>query len=86
MATEGVILQFLPDAIGEIAKIAADVNDRIENIGARRLQTVLEKLLEEISFNASERSDPDPLRIDADYVKEQLADIARDNDLSKYIL
>jgi ATP-dependent HslUV protease ATP-binding subunit HslU len=86
IGTEGVQLEFAEDSIGAIAKIAADVNERIENIGARRLQTVLEKLLEEISFSASERAADGPVRVDAAYVEQQLADIARDNDLSKYIL
>ena len=85
IGTEGVNLDFTDDAIDAIARIAAQVNDRIENIGARRLQTVLEKLLEEISFDASERGGS-AVRIDAAYVDAQLSDIARDNDLSKYIL
>ena len=85
IGTEGVNLEFADDAIDAIARIAAQVNDRIENIGARRLQTVLEKLLEEISFDASERGGS-AVKIDAAYVDAQLSDIARDNDLSKYIL
>ncbi len=85
IGTEGVNLEFSDDAIDAIARIAAQVNDRVENIGARRLQTVLEKLLEEISFNASERGGS-AVKIDAAYVDAQLSDIARDNDLSKYIL
>ncbi|MBB4631251.1 ATP-dependent protease ATPase subunit HslU [Sphingosinicella soli] len=85
MGTEGVTLEFTDDAIDAIARIAAQVNDRIENIGARRLQTVLEKLLEEISFDASDRGGT-AVKIDAAYVDAQLSDIARDNDLSKYIL
>ncbi|MEA3539795.1 ATP-dependent protease ATPase subunit HslU [Sphingosinicella sp.] len=85
IGTEGVNLEFADDAIDAIARIAAQVNDRIENIGARRLQTVLEKLLEEISFDASERGGT-AVKIDAAYVDAQLSDIARDNDLSKYIL
>ncbi|BBE32980.1 ATP-dependent protease ATPase subunit HslU [Sphingosinicella microcystinivorans] len=85
IGTEGVNLDFTDDAIDAIARIAAQVNDRVENIGARRLQTVLEKLLEEISFDASERGGS-AVKIDAAYVDAQLSDIARDNDLSKYIL
>ncbi len=85
IGTEGVTLDFTEDAIDAIARIAAQVNDRIENIGARRLQTVLEKLLEDISFDASERGGT-AVKIDAAYVDAQLSDIARDNDLSKYIL
>jgi ATP-dependent HslUV protease ATP-binding subunit HslU len=85
IGTEGVTLDFTEDAIDAIARIAAQVNDRIENIGARRLQTVLEKLLEDISFDASERGGA-AVKIDAAYVDAQLSDIARDNDLSKYIL
>ena len=85
IGTEGVNLEFADDAIDAIARIAAQVNDRIENIGARRLQTVLEKLLEEISFDASERGGS-AVKIDAAYVDAQLSDITRDNDLSKYIL
>ncbi|MFD0846843.1 ATP-dependent protease ATPase subunit HslU [Sphingosinicella xenopeptidilytica] len=85
IGTEGVTLEFADDAIDAIARIAAQVNDRVENIGARRLQTVLEKLLEEVSFDASERGGT-AVKIDAAYVDAQLSDIARDNDLSKYIL
>ena len=85
IGTEGVALEFADDAIDAIARIAAQVNDRVENIGARRLQTVLEKLLEEVSFDASERGGT-AVKIDAAYVDAQLSDIARDNDLSKYIL
>jgi ATP-dependent HslUV protease ATP-binding subunit HslU len=85
IGTEGVVLDFTGDAIAEIARLAAEVNDRVENIGARRLQTVMEKLLEEVSFDASERA-AGTIRIDANYVRAQLADIVRDNDLSKFIL
>jgi len=85
IATEGMILDFTDDGIEAIAKSAADVNDRIENIGARRLQTVMEKLLEEVSFDASERGG-EKVTIDAAYVEKQLAEIVKDNDLSKFIL
>ncbi len=83
--TEEVTLEFTEDAIDAIAQIAADVNDSLENIGARRLQTVMEKLLEEISFNAEDRGG-ETLKIDAAYVQAQLSGIAKDIDLSKYVL
>ncbi|MBT8388270.1 MAG: AAA family ATPase, partial [Altererythrobacter sp.] len=85
LGTEKVTLDFTDDAITEVAKIAAQVNESVENIGARRLQTVMERLLEEISFEAEEHAD-ETIRIDADYVRERLADLASDSDLSKYIL
>jgi ATP-dependent HslUV protease ATP-binding subunit HslU len=85
LKTEEVTLEFSDDAIDAIARIAADVNDSVENIGARRLQTVMEKLLEDISFGAEDRSG-ETLKIDAAYVQEQLSGIAKDTDLSKYIL
>jgi ATP-dependent HslUV protease ATP-binding subunit HslU len=85
MATEGVELGFTDDGIAAIADIAAQVNDRVENIGARRLQTVMEKLLEELSFEAADGG-ARSLVVDAAYVDRQLAAIARDNDLSKFIL
>jgi ATP-dependent HslUV protease ATP-binding subunit HslU len=85
MATEGVELSFTDDGIAAVADIAAQVNDRVENIGARRLQTVMEKLLEELSYEAADGG-PRELTVDAAYVDKQLAAIARDNDLSKFIL
>ncbi|MGL6042992.1 MAG: ATP-dependent protease ATPase subunit HslU [Sandaracinobacteroides sp.] len=85
MATEGVELAFTDDGIAAVADIAAQVNDRVENIGARRLQTVMEKLLEDLSFEAADGG-PRALTVDAAYVDQQLAAIARDNDLSKFIL
>lgn len=85
MATEGVALSFTEDGIAAVADIAAQVNDRVENIGARRLQTVMEKLLEELSYEAADGG-PRELVVDAAYVEKQLAAIARDNDLSKFIL
>jgi ATP-dependent HslUV protease ATP-binding subunit HslU len=85
MATEEVSLEFTDDAIDAIARIAVDVNATVENIGARRLQTVMEKLLEEISFEAEDRKG-ETLTIDADYVSKQLSGIAKDTDLSKYVL
>ncbi len=85
IATEKVTLDFTPDAVREVAKIAAQVNESLENIGARRLQTVMEKLLEEVSFEAEDRMG-ETVRVDADYVRERLAGLAKDSDLSKYIL
>jgi ATP-dependent HslUV protease ATP-binding subunit HslU len=83
--TEGVKIRFTDDSIEEIANIAAEVNEKTENIGARRLHTVLEKLLEDISFEAPDRKNGE-LVIDAKYVKEKLGDIVKDEDLSRYIL
>jgi ATP-dependent HslUV protease ATP-binding subunit HslU len=85
LGTEGVELDFTAEGIEAIADIAAQVNDRVENIGARRLQTVMEKLLEELSFEAADAG-PRALTVDAAYVEAQLAAIARDNDLSRFIL
>jgi ATP-dependent HslUV protease ATP-binding subunit HslU len=85
IATEGVEVEFTDDGIRAIARIAAEVNGQVENIGARRLSTVLEKLLEDVSFEAEERRG-DRVVVDAAYVEGQLADIARDTDLSKYVL
>ena len=85
MATEEVTLNFTDDAIDAIARIAVDVNSSVENIGARRLQTVMEKLLEDISFEAEDRKG-ETLMIDAAYVSKQLSGIAKDTDLSKYVL
>jgi ATP-dependent HslUV protease ATP-binding subunit HslU len=85
LATESVTLDFLHDSIDEISEIAALVNDKTENIGARRLHTILEKLLEEISFEAPEKTN-EKLNIDRGYVRERLSDIVKDEDLSRYIL
>lgn len=85
MATEGVTLNFTKDAIAEIAKISAQVNASIENIGARRLHTVMERLLDDISFTATDR-DGETVDIDADYVKGTVGELAKDQDLSKFIL
>lgn len=85
LATEQVTVDFTPDAIRAIARIAAQVNEAVENIGARRLQTVMEKLLEELSFEAEDRRG-ETVTIDADYVTARLAGLARDTDLAKYIL
>jgi ATP-dependent HslUV protease ATP-binding subunit HslU len=85
MRTEGLVINFTNDAIAEIAEIAVQVNERTENIGARRLHTVMEKLLDEISFDAPGLSGQ-TVTIDAQYVREKLAAIVKDEDLSRYIL
>jgi ATP-dependent HslUV protease ATP-binding subunit HslU len=85
IATEGVTVSFTPEGVRAIAKIAAEVNGQVENIGARRLQTVMEKLLEDVSFEAEERRG-ESIVVDAAYVEKQLSDIARNTDLSKYVL
>ena len=85
MSTENLELDFTEDSIHEIADIAAHVNEKTENIGARRLHTVLEKLLEDISFEAPEKKNGE-LLIDKEYVKDKLSDIVKDQDLSRYIL
>jgi ATP-dependent HslUV protease ATP-binding subunit HslU len=85
MATEGVKLTFTEDAVGALAEIAAQVNSRSENIGARRLHTVLERVLDELSFDAPERSDRTVV-IDATYVHRYLDPIVKDEDLSRFIL
>ena len=85
MGVEEVKISFSEDAIAEIADLSEDINQGVENIGARRLHTVMEKLLEEISYSASERSGEE-IVIDADYVKKQVSDLARNADVSKFIL
>jgi ATP-dependent HslUV protease ATP-binding subunit HslU len=85
MRTEGIELTFKDDAIAEIAELAAIVNERTENIGARRLHTIMEKLLDEISFEAPDLKKKDSI-IDAQYVKEKLSNVVKDVDLSRYIL
>ncbi len=85
MKTEGVTLDFTDDAIDALADAAVKVNSKVENIGARRLQTVMERVLDEISFEASDRSN-ETLKIDADYVTTRIAALAEDTDLSKFIL
>ena len=85
LATEGVEIDFAEDGIRALARIAAEVNEPVENIGARRLQTVMEKLLEDVSFEAEERRG-ETVVVDAAYVESQLAEIARNTDLSKYVL
>jgi ATP-dependent HslUV protease ATP-binding subunit HslU len=85
LATEGVTISITDAAIAALAKIAAEVNAQVENIGARRLQTVMERLLEQLSFEAEDRRG-ETITIDAAYVDAQLSSIARDTDLSKYVL
>jgi ATP-dependent HslUV protease ATP-binding subunit HslU len=85
IATEGVNLKFSENAISEIAKIATQVNDEVENIGARRLHTILEKVLDEISFSASDKNEGQ-IKIDDKYVIKQIGEIYKNNDLSKFIL
>ncbi|MFH1625718.1 MAG: ATP-dependent protease ATPase subunit HslU [Pseudomonadota bacterium] len=85
LKTENIDIVFKEDAIAEIAEIATLVNERTENIGARRLHTIMEKLLDEISFNAPDLKE-ERMVIDADYVKEKLLDFVKDEDLSRYIL
>jgi len=85
LETEGVALEFTGDGIGAIADIAAQVNASVENIGARRLQTVMERVLDEISFSAAERQG-EKLVIDGAYVRARVEDLAKDHDLSRFIL
>jgi ATP-dependent HslUV protease ATP-binding subunit HslU len=85
LATEGVALSFSEEAAAEIAEIATLVNQRTENIGARRLHTIMERLLDEISFDAPDRVEKE-IKLDAKYVREKLAEIIKDEDLSRYIL
>jgi ATP-dependent HslUV protease ATP-binding subunit HslU len=85
LATEGLQVEFRPEAIRRLAEIAFQVNEKTENIGARRLYTVLEKLLEEISFDAGKRGAGSVL-IDAAYVDARLGELARNEDLARYVL
>jgi len=85
LETEGLKLTFGDDAIAALAKFAAQVNSQTENIGARRLHTILEKVLDEISFEAPEMKKK-TIKLDAAYVQKQLSDIVKDQDLSRYIL
>ena len=84
LSTENVQLEITPDAIVEIARIAMQVNEQTENIGARRLHTVLERLLDEVGYEAPEKSGP--VTIDGAYVREKLETIAGNSDLSNFIL
>ncbi|MGB9825572.1 MAG: HslU--HslV peptidase ATPase subunit, partial [Desulfofundulus sp.] len=85
LATEGVNVKFSQDSLVEIAKIAYTVNEQTENIGARRLHTIMEKLLEDLSFEAPELQGQ-TITIDRDYVQRKLGDIVKNEDLSRYIL
>jgi ATP-dependent HslUV protease ATP-binding subunit HslU len=85
MATEGVTLEFSEDAIDAIADVAVLVNSSVENIGARRLQTVMERVLDEISFSATDRAG-ETVKIDAAYVQKHIGDLAKNTDLSRFIL
>ncbi len=85
MGAEQVTLEFTEYAIEEIATLAADINESIENIGARRLHTVMERLLDDISFTATDRGGAQ-ITIDADYVRKNVSDLAKDTDLTKFIL
>jgi ATP-dependent HslUV protease ATP-binding subunit HslU len=85
LETEGVTLEFTPECLEEIARFAFRVNEGTENIGARRLHTIMERVLDEISFEAPEKKG-EHIKIDADYVRKNLADIVKDQDLSRYIL
>ncbi len=89
LATEGLNVEFTASGIERIAEIAWQVNEKTENIGARRLHTLLERLLEEVSFDAAELAEQyktNALAIDADYVDQHLGELAKDEDLSRYIL
>lgn len=85
LATEGIELAFEDAAIREMARIAMEVNQKTEDIGARRLHTIIERVLDDISFTASERNEGRVL-VQADYVRRQLEDISKNEDLSRYIL
>ncbi len=85
LATEGVTVEFTEDSIAELARIAAEVNAQMENIGARRLHTIMERLLDDLSFDAPDLEDK-TRRIDAAYVRDKLEDIVKNEDLSRYIL
>jgi ATP-dependent HslUV protease ATP-binding subunit HslU len=85
LATEGVALEFTPEAVRRIAQIAFEVNERMENIGARRLATVLERLLEEVSFEAPSGT-VQQVRVDAALVEARLGELARNEDLSRFVL
>jgi ATP-dependent HslUV protease ATP-binding subunit HslU len=85
MATEGLTLEFTDDAVDSIARISVEVNASVENIGARRLQTVMERILDEISFTATDRAG-ETITIDAAYVEAHIGDLARNTDLSRFIL
>ena len=85
LETEGIRLEFTREALDEIANFAFRVNEGTENIGARRLHTIMERVLDEISFGAPDMQNKE-VKIDADYVRKMLTDIVKDQDLSRYIL
>ena len=85
LKTENIALEFSDDAIVRLAELAEEVNESTENIGARRLHTILEKILEDISFNAPDTSEKE-FKVDSDYIKNKISDIVKDRDLSRYIL
>jgi ATP-dependent HslUV protease ATP-binding subunit HslU len=85
LQTEGVTLDITPDAIDALADVAVAVNSTVENIGARRLQTVMERVLDEISFTAPDRSG-ETVKVDADFVQKHVGDLAKNADLSRFIL
>jgi ATP-dependent HslUV protease ATP-binding subunit HslU len=85
MATEEVTVEFTDEGIAALAKIAADVNQSIENIGARRLYTVMERVFEELSYTAPDKAG-DTVRVDAGFVEENLGELTRSADLSRYVL
>ena len=85
MATEGVTLDFTDDAIEQLAGIAVDLNASVENIGARRLQTVMERVLDDVSYDAPDRNGA-TVTVDADYVQKHVGELSRNTDLSRFIL
>ena len=85
LKTENVELEFTEDGIDMLAKLSAEVNASVENIGARRLHTIIEKVLEDISFNASDRSG-EKIIVNKSYVEKNLGNLVKDTDLSKFIL
>ena len=85
LGTEGVTLDFTEDGISALANVAAEINGSIENIGARRLQTVMERVLDEVSFTATDKAG-ETVTIDAGFVERHIGDLARNSDLSKFIL
>ena len=85
LQTEGVTLDFSPDAISAVARVAVQVNSTVENIGARRLQTVMERVLDEVSFTATDRAG-ETVVVDGAFVEKNVGNLARNADLSRFIL
>jgi ATP-dependent HslUV protease ATP-binding subunit HslU len=85
LGTEGVTLTFAPEGIAALARMAAEVNRSVENIGARRLYTVMERVFENLSFSAPDRSGEE-VKVDADFVQKHLGDLVKSADLSRYVL